>query len=131
MKKGISLLLLVLSQFAVQAQEKSWSLVRERIITPWAEQVDVNAPLPEYPRPQLVRNNNWKNLNGLWNYSIVPKNQKAATKYEGKILVPFAVESALSGVARRVGRTVCFGTSTTSLCRLICVAKRCYCTSVR
>lgn len=104
MKKGISLLLLVLSQFAVQAQEKPWSLVRERIVTPWAEQVDVNAPLPEYPRPQLVRNDNWKNLNGLWNYSIVPKNQKAATKYEGKILVPFAVESALSGVARRVGK---------------------------
>lgn len=104
MKKGISLLLLVLSQFAVQAQEKSWSLVRERIVTPWAEQVDVNAPLPEYPRPQLVRNNNWKNLNGLWNYTIVPKNQKATTKYEGKILVPFAVESALSGVGRRVGK---------------------------
>ncbi|MGN7202783.1 glycoside hydrolase family 2 protein [Pedobacter sp. SAFR-022] len=104
MKKGISLLLLVLSQFAVQAQEKSWSLVRERIVTPWAAQVDVNAPLPEYPRPQLVRNNNWKNLNGLWNYTIVPKNQKATTKYEGKILVPFAVESALSGVGRRVGK---------------------------
>jgi beta-galactosidase/beta-glucuronidase len=104
MKKGISLLLLVLSQFAVQAQEKPWSLVREKIVTPWAEQVDVNAPLPEYPRPQLVRNENWKNLNGLWNYSIVPKNQKATTKYEGKILVPFAVESALSGVGRRVGK---------------------------
>lgn len=104
MKKGISLLLLVLSQFAVQAQEKSWSLVRERIVTPWAEQVDINAPLPEYPRPQLVRNDNWKNLNGLWNYTIVPKNQKATTKYEGKILVPFAVESALSGVGRRVGK---------------------------
>jgi beta-galactosidase/beta-glucuronidase len=104
MKRGISLLLLVLGQFAVQAQEKPWSLVRERIVTPWAEQVDVNAPLPEYPRPQLVRNNNWKNLNGLWNYAIVPKGQKAATKYEGKILVPFAVESALSGVGRRVGK---------------------------
>ena len=70
MKRGISLLLLVLGQFAVQAQEKPWSLVRERIVTPWAEQVDVNAPLPEYPRPQLVRNNNWKNLNGLWHYAI-------------------------------------------------------------
>jgi beta-galactosidase/beta-glucuronidase len=104
MKRGISLLLLVLGQFAVQAQEKPWSLVRERIVTPWAEQVDVNAPLPEYPRPQLVRNNNWKNLNGLWNYAIVPKGQKAAPKYEGKILVPFAVESALSGVGRRVGK---------------------------
>ncbi len=104
MKKGISLLLLVLGQFAVQAQDKPWSLVREKIVTPWAEQVDVNAPLPEYPRPQLVRNNNWKNLNGLWNYSIVPKGNKAVSKYEGKILVPFAVESAISGVGRRVGK---------------------------
>jgi beta-galactosidase/beta-glucuronidase len=104
MKKGISLLLLVLSQFAVRAQSNSWSLVKDRIVTPWAEQVNVNAPLPEYPRPQLVRSNNWKNLNGLWNYSITPKGQKAATKYEGKILVPFAVESALSGVGKRVGK---------------------------
>jgi beta-galactosidase/beta-glucuronidase len=104
MKKGISLLLLVLSQFAVQAQSNSWSLVKDRIVTPWAEQVNVNAPLPEYPRPHLVRSNNWKNLNGLWNYSITPKGQSAATKYEGKILVPFAVESALSGVGRRVGK---------------------------
>jgi beta-galactosidase/beta-glucuronidase len=104
MKKGISLLLLVLSQFAVQAQSNSWSLVKDRIVTPWAEQVNVNAPLPEYPRPHLVRSNNWKNLNGLWNYSITPKGQSTATKYEGKILVPFAVESALSGVGRRVGK---------------------------
>jgi beta-galactosidase/beta-glucuronidase len=104
MKKGISLLLLVLSQFAVRAQGNSWSLVKDRIVTPWAEQVNVNSPLPEYPRPQLVRSNNWKNLNGLWNYSITPRGQKAATKYEGKILVPFAVESALSGVGRRVGK---------------------------
>ena len=104
MKKGISLLLLVLSQFVVHAQEKSWSLLTDKIVTPWAEQVNVNTPLPEYPRPQLVRNNNWQNLNGLWNYSILPKGKKASTKNDGKILVPFAVESALSGVGRRVGK---------------------------
>jgi beta-galactosidase/beta-glucuronidase len=103
MKLRLSLLLLILAPFAVQSQD-SWHLVKDRIVTPWAEKVDVNAPLPEYPRPQLVRTNNWKNLNGLWNYAIVPGKNRTPAKYEGKILVPFAVESALSGVARRVGK---------------------------
>src|SRR5690606_10561387 len=50
-----------------------------------------------------VRENNWKNLNGLWDYAITPKNQTSSVN-EGKILVPFAVESSLSGVGRTVGK---------------------------
>ncbi|HZU86004.1 MAG TPA: glycoside hydrolase family 2 TIM barrel-domain containing protein, partial [Anaerolineaceae bacterium] len=64
-----------------------------------AAQVDPNYPLPEYPRPQLVRAD-WQNLNGLWDYAILPASANAPTLYEGKILVPFAVESALSRVGR-------------------------------
>lgn len=90
--------------YAVHAQQNNWHLIKDRIVTPWAEKVDPNAPLPEYPRPQLVRDNNWKNLNGLWSYAITPAAQDKPAKYEGSILVPFAVESALSGVGRTVGK---------------------------
>ena len=97
-------LLFIWSCTAVRAQQKSWALIKDRIVSPWAEKVEPKNVLPEYPRPQLVRNSNWENLNGLWDYAIVPKNQSAPSAYEGKILVPFAVESALSGVGRTVGK---------------------------
>ncbi|MFD2201070.1 glycoside hydrolase family 2 protein [Shivajiella indica] len=72
------------------------------ILSPWAEKVDKNLPLQEYPRPQMVRTN-WKNLNGQWDYVILNKGQGLPTDYEGKITVPFPVESYLSGVNKAVG----------------------------
>lgn len=105
MKRNLSLILpLIFSCSIAAAQQKQWQVVKDKIVTPWAEKVDPKAPLPEYPRPQLVRNNNWKNLNGIWNYAITPKAANAPAKYEGNILVPYAVESALSGVGRTVGK---------------------------
>jgi beta-galactosidase/beta-glucuronidase len=97
-------LLFVLSYSSLHAQEKKWALIKDRIVTSWAEKVNPKAPLPEYPRPQLVRSQNWKNLNGLWSYAIIPKNQNEPASYQGSILVPFAVESALSGVGKTVGK---------------------------
>lgn len=97
-------LLLVLSYSSLPAQEKNWTLIKDKITTPWAEKVNPKAPLPDYPRPQLVRSENWKNLNGLWSYAITPKDQNEPVKYQGNILVPFAVESALSGVGKTVGK---------------------------
>lgn len=82
--------------------QNSWQVVPGKLTTPWAEKVSPEKPLNEYPRPQLVREG-WQNLNGLWEYAITPLNARPQT-YEGKILVPFAVESALSGVGRRVGK---------------------------
>ena len=84
-----------LASFAQQ-----WTPVGENIKTQWAETIDPNNPHPEYPRPQMVRAN-WMNLNGMWNYAIT---EAAAETFqpEGKILVPFAVESSLSGVGRRL-----------------------------
>ncbi len=78
---------------------KSWSPVGDQILTRWAKDVDPNEPLPEYPRPQMKREK-WLNLNGLWDYAICPKDLKDVPQFDGKILVPFPVESALSGVMR-------------------------------
>ncbi|MDB5321425.1 MAG: beta-galactosidase/beta-glucuronidase, partial [Phycisphaerales bacterium] len=71
-------------------------------MTRWAKDVTPDKPLPEYPRPQMVRPN-WVNLNGLWGYAIAPKADAVPAAYQGKILVPFPVESALSGVMKMVG----------------------------
>lgn len=97
-------LLLMLGYTSLNAQQKKWAPIEGRIVTPWAVKVDPKAPLPDYPRPQLVRTQNWKNLNGLWSYAITPKDQNEPTTYQGNILVPFAVESALSGVGKTVGK---------------------------
>lgn len=79
-----------------------WQPVGKTIRTSWADKVDPSATLPEYPRPQMVRSQ-WVNLNGLWDYAITPEEASDFTP-EGKILVPFAVESSLSGVGRTVGK---------------------------
>ena len=74
----------------------------DRIMTDWASQVSPDNALPEYPRPMMVRPD-WQNLNGLWQYAITPKGEKAPKNYDGDILVPFCIESALSGVQKEVG----------------------------
>lgn len=65
--------------------------------TPWYPTEPL--PLPEYPRPQMVREV-WQNLNGWWDYAIRPIDQTQPSHYEGQIRVPFCVESALSGVEK-------------------------------
>ena len=74
----------------------------DRIKTPWGEKIDVDQVWNEYPRP-IMKRTDWSNLNGLWSYAIEPKNTAMPRQYEGEILVPFAVESSLSGVGRRLG----------------------------
>ncbi len=73
--------------------------VGDKIKTKWAENIDVNNVWAEYPRPIMERAS-WQNLNGLWDYAITPRNAAAPTKYDGEILVPFCVESSLSGVGK-------------------------------
>ncbi len=67
-------------------------------MTRWAAQATATNVLPEYPRPQLARAQ-WLNLNGLWNYAVTPLGESPPGKFTGEILVPFPIESALSGVA--------------------------------
>ena len=74
-----------------------WEPVTGNLLTRWSKEVNPEQPLPEYPRPQLKRKE-WLNLNGLWDYSIRPKDEEMVSSFEGKILVPFPLESALSGV---------------------------------
>lgn len=80
---------------------QQWAPAGDRIKTKWAEEVSPTNAHPEYPRPQMVRSE-WQSLNGLWDYAITPKSEPRPVKFDGKILVPFAVESSLSGVGRKV-----------------------------
>lgn len=82
------------------ASQPEWTPAGDRIMTFWGENLDPENVLPEYPRPQLVRDR-WINLNGLWEYAITPVDA-VPEKMDGHILVPFAVESALSGVGKSV-----------------------------
>ncbi|AKQ46171.1 hypothetical protein TH63_11890 [Rufibacter radiotolerans] len=91
----ISLSLLMLGQ----AQGQTWQPVGDKIKTKWAKNVNPGNAWQEYPRPQLKRAD-WKNLNGLWEYAIQKKGQPQPKQFQGKILVPYAVESSLSGVGK-------------------------------
>ena len=73
---------------------------RAPLLTRWAKDVSPTNALREYPRPQMVRRR-WQNLNGLWDYAVTGKaDEKIPAKYDGPILVPFPIESALSGVMK-------------------------------
>lgn len=73
---------------------------QSELITEWGADVTPDNAWTEYPRPALVRQE-WQNLNGHWDYAITPiKQSDAPTVWQGKVLVPFAIESKLSGVQR-------------------------------
>ncbi len=82
--------------------QDQWRPAQPRLLTRWAAEVRPDRVLPEYPRPHLQRVH-WINLNGLWQYAIAPQEASEPSQFDGHILVPFAVESSLSGVARSVG----------------------------
>ena len=86
----------------VAAQD--WKPAAAPLMTRWGKEIDAaKTPWPEYPRPQLVRKD-WLNLNGLWDYAIAPVAAPKPEAWAGKILVPFCIESALSGVGKTVGK---------------------------
>ena len=79
-----------------------WAPVGDKLKTQWAEQINPQNVLPEYPRP-LIERSQWTNLNGLWDYAITRRGAAEPATFDGQILVPFAVESSLSGVMKEVG----------------------------
>ncbi len=89
-----------LSSSCLREADTTWQPAESPLLTRWAKDIDPVSPWPEYPRPDLVRDQ-WMSLNGLWDYAITLKDAEFGEP-EGKILVPYSVESALSGVRRRV-----------------------------
>ena len=99
MKKTLFICCALALALCAQAQ---WKPAGDKIKTQWAEQVNPKSVLPEYPRP-LMERSEWQNLNGEWEYAIKPVGEVEPASFDGNILVPFAVESSLSGVQKEVG----------------------------
>lgn len=97
--KLITIAGLCIGVFSANAAE--WKPVPGHMMTRWAKQVDPAKPLPEHPRPQMMREA-WENLNGLWQFEITRKADPQPDQFNQQILVPFAVESSLSGLKKRV-----------------------------
>lgn len=98
MKVLIATILLLSSTFLAA---QNWSPVSDKIKTKWTDDVSPEKVWSEYPRPQMERAD-WINLNGLWEYALLKKNQQKPKKYQGQILVPFCIESSLSGVGKEM-----------------------------
>ncbi len=80
--------------------ERSTRPFQSELITKWGEDVTAGNAWTEYPRPQMQRGH-WQNLNGHWEYAITPAGQTdVPTGWDGRILVPYCLESKLSGVQR-------------------------------
>lgn len=82
-------------------QESQWNIKESPLKTSWADEVEVENALPQYPRP-IMKRDTWKNLNGLWDFELTAKSGNPR-QYNRKILVPYPVESALSGIMEEVG----------------------------
>ena len=97
----LALALLIGLTVPLHAQDVDWKPAKGPLMSTFAKDVDPKSPLPEYPRPQMVRER-WQNLNGLWQFAPADELKDAPVGKElpGKILVPFCMESALSGVGK-------------------------------
>ena len=97
----IAVCLFFLSIQSKKASAQDWQPVDDQIMSRWAHDVSPDNVLPEYPRPLMVREQ-WINLNGLWDYTVIDRDAEKPDGFIGQILVPFPIESALSGVKKAV-----------------------------
>src|SRR5437763_17151694 len=105
MMRPIPLAVLLLGAAAFVSAAEIAPPLTGRLPTPWSEDAAAGRGWTEYPRPQLVRER-WSNLNGLWDYAITPLTTPVPlARLDGKIRVPYAVESTLSGVGRSLSPT--------------------------
>jgi len=100
-----ALALSLLLAFAPFSRAAEWRPAQGPLATKWAKDVSPDKVLPEYPRPQMVRKD-WQNLNGLWQLAFAKKGEEAPIGKDlgDQILVPFPVESALSGIMKHSDR---------------------------
>jgi beta-galactosidase/beta-glucuronidase len=98
-----TILLLTIISMLTGTLGAQWAPAGDHIKTSWGEQLDPDNVWPEYPRPIMERDA-WQNLNGLWKFALTPAEAPEPADFTGKILVPFAIESSLSGVQERVGK---------------------------
>ena len=94
-------LLIVMCMTTLLTYGVDWKMGKAPLMTSFASTIDTSNVLGEYPRPQMVREN-WMNLNGIWQYQPGTGFTQAVptAQLTGKILVPFPVESAISGVMK-------------------------------
>jgi len=101
MIRKMSVLAVLILCFTVSFAQ--WNPKTDKIRTKWASEVNPGKTLVEYPRPVMERSL-WNNLNGLWDYAVLPVGAAEPVAFDGKILVPFAIESNLSGVEKTLGK---------------------------
>lgn len=99
-KSAIVFFMLLIGVSCTSKKEVNWKPAENPILTEWADDVNPLEPWLHYPRPDMARNS-WLSLNGLWDYAITNKGV-TPEKWESSILVPYPIESALSGVRKRV-----------------------------
>lgn len=102
LRRSLPMLFICLVLSLCSSSTAAWQPAKGPLTTRWGRQVTPRKVHQEYPRPQMVRED-WLSLNGLWEYAIRPKAQEQPEEFDGEILVPFPVESALSGVMKSVG----------------------------
>ncbi|HEV3118286.1 MAG TPA: glycoside hydrolase family 2 TIM barrel-domain containing protein, partial [Gemmataceae bacterium] len=105
MKQLTPFLVLALLSNAPLPASAEWQPKKGPLMTRWAKDVRADSAHPEYPRPQMVRKD-WLNLNGVWQLAIAGKDEAPpfGKDLPESILVPFPVESALSGVMKHAER---------------------------
>ncbi len=105
MKTATSALAFLLALTAAAAARGEWKPAQAPLMTRWAKDVTPDKALPEYPRPQMVRKQ-WQNLNGLWQFAVAKDKDEPpiGKKLDEQIVVPFPVESALSGIMKHAER---------------------------
>lgn len=99
MKWPISALFILSAGFAQQSQAQQWAPRPASLQTRWYKSVTPENAWKSYPRPQMIRNK-WLSLNGLWSYCITDSSARSPQPFDSSILVPYPIESPLSGVKK-------------------------------
>jgi beta-galactosidase/beta-glucuronidase len=86
----------------VNAQNISYTPPEFRLTTDWSSKMNPDHPLPEYPRPNMKREQ-WLSLNGRWHFATTGKDDPTPSEFKKEIIVPFPAESALSGISQEIG----------------------------